>query len=274
MSFTHNTDAGIDGDIVLYRVGFACQHTEYSVYLQGEEAAGRLASFPNKTELNAWLKEREGDEYTITDFTWTEPIENALHSAKLMVENILDKTAAGSYCMYLSGINNFRTKLLPSYKAGRKPRPLLYEPIKEYLMTRFNTVLTEGIEADDALGIRQMNNPNHSIICSIDKDLLMIPGKHYNFVKDEFCEISEEEGSFNFDCQMLTGDSTDNICGIKGLGPVRASVMLEGKSPAERQEVIRAEYQKYWGEQWEEVYDCNSKLLWILREPHEDDSSR
>ena len=264
MSSTHKTHAGIDGDIILYRVGFACQHTDYGVYLRGEEEAGKLADFPNKTDLNKWLKENEG-EYSITSNTWTDELPNALHSAKLMIQNILEKTDAATYTVYLTGSDNYRNDVLPSYKAGRAPRPLLYSSIRDYIINNYNTVVTRGVEADDALGIAQANNVNH-IICTIDKDLLMIPGNHYNFVKDEFYEVSESQGSYFFDCQMLTGDSVDNICGVKGLGPKTAERLLQGKTPAERREIICEQYYKHWGEDAMEVLECNEKLLWILRE--------
>lgn len=279
MSYTAKTVALIDGDIPLYRVGFVCEHTDYDVYLEGEEEAGRLASFPNKTELNKWLKDNEGD-YTITTNTWTDELSHAFHSVKLMIQNILEQTNASSYIIYLTGSNNFRNVVLPSYKAGRKPRPILYQDIKDYIIANYNTVVTDGIEADDALGIEQTATEyaaaqqvlgghlcHKSVICTIDKDLLMIPGRHYNFVTDVHQEVSEEQGSYTFDCQLLTGDNVDNICGIKGLGPKTAEKLLSGKNPTERREIICNEYLKYWGEDFMEVLECNEKLLWILREP-------
>jgi len=268
MSLTNSTHVGIDGDIILYRVGFACQHTDYSVYIEGDEAEGRLASFPNKTELNKWLKENEG-EYTITDYTYTEDLANALHSAKLMIQNILEKTGAATYTIYLTGTNNFRNSVLPSYKAGRAARPLLYADIKSYIINEYHTILSDGVEADDALGIAQCKDPIHHVIATIDKDLLMIPGRHYNFVKDTWHETSETEGSYFFDCQLLTGDTVDNICGIKGLGPKTAEKLLKDKTPTERREIICEQYLKYWGEDFMEVLECNEQLLWILREPRE-----
>lgn len=265
----------IDADIILYRVGFACQHTDYKVYIKGEESAGVLAQFPNKTELNKWLKEQEGDfvqEYIWTSRTWTEPVSYAVHSAKLMIENILEKVHATEYVCYLTGSNNYRLDVLPSYKAGRPPRPILYDKVREYLINHWAAVVCDGIEADDSLGIEQTEQTD-TIICSIDKDLLNIPGEHYNFVTDTFTTISEEEGSLRFDRQMLTGDSVDNICGIKGLGPKTAEKLLDQKNAAERTQIIQDKYKEYWEDGWLEVYKCNSELLWILREERNETKS-
>lgn len=54
------------------------------------------------------------------------------------------------------------------------------------------------------------------IICSLDKDLLQVPGRHYNFVKAEFKTISPIEGRFNFYWQFIMGDVSDNIFGFDG----------------------------------------------------------
>ena len=54
------------------------------------------------------------------------------------------------------------------------------------------------------------------IICSLDKDLLQVPGKHFNFVKSEFRTISPIEGTFNFYWQFIMGDVSDNIFGFDG----------------------------------------------------------
>ena len=67
------------------------------------------------------------------------------------------------------------------------------------------------------MAIAQTRSPDTSIICTIDKDLLQVPGKHYNFVKQEFRTISPKEGLFNFYWQFIMGDSSDNIKGFDGI---------------------------------------------------------
>src|SRR5690606_41714779 len=67
-------------------------------------------------------------------------------------------------------------------------KPYWYDEIRDYLIRRWGAEVVDGQEADDAIGIAAWNSykecPEYSIIASIDKDLRMIPGYHYNWVKD------------------------------------------------------------------------------------------
>jgi hypothetical protein len=62
----------------------------------------------------------------------------------------------------------------------------------------------------------------------VDKDLRSIPGRFYDFVKKEEQTISPKEASLNFYSQVLSGDSTDQIPGLTGIGPTKARKILEG----------------------------------------------
>lgn len=185
------------------------------------------------------------------------------------IEEILYECQASDYVVYLTGKDNFRKTLYPAYKANRKaPRPKHYDALRKYLMDVEMAVVSYGEEADDLLGINQTQD---TIICSIDKDLLMIPGRHYNFVKKQFSEIDEEEARRNFYRQLLTGDATDNIPGIHGLGPKKANDLLDGVVFIEDyNRIVFDEYQKYFPHCSKEdvIKHINiiGKLLWIRRE--------
>jgi len=158
-----------------------------------------------------------------------------------MLDSILLETDASEYQIYLSDSkeNNFRYKIDPSYKANRvAPKPKHYDYLKEYLITNWEAKISYGMEADDSLGINQKQIPipilesptmlykYETVICSIDKDLLTIPGLHYNFVKKEFIEVIEKEASLRFYRSILTGDVADNIKGVYGIGPKKAEKIL------------------------------------------------
>jgi hypothetical protein len=94
------------------------------------------------------------------------------------------------------------------------------------------------MEADDAMGIAQMKHYTppenegdrgycNSTIVACDKDMDMICGNHYNPVKDIQYWIDDFQGHKNFYKQVLTGDSTDNITGLKGVGKVGAETILK-----------------------------------------------
>ena len=114
-----------------------------------------------------------------------------------------------------------------------------------------------GCEADDMLGCCQGED---TIICSIDKDLLQIPGQHYNFVKDEYTTISEYDGLRNIYKQALIGDRSDNVIGINGIGPVKAERAFSGCT-TEKQlyEVCKNLYGDV------NRLNTNLALLWIWR---------
>ena len=124
---------------------------------------------------------------------------------------------------------------------------------------QWKAILCEGYEADDALGIEATKDKN-TVICSLDKDLLQIPGKHYNWVKKEFKTITPDNGLLAFYTQTLVGDTSDNITGVVGIGPVKAGKALNGLLPEEYYQTCREMYND------DERYYNNCRLLWIWRE--------
>ncbi len=186
-------------------------------------------------------------------------------------ENILypmiERFMPCDYECFLTGKNNFRHSVatVKPYKGNRDPstRPRYYKQLRDYLVEFWGAKVIDGREADDAMGESQTDE---TIICSIDKDLKMIPGKHYNFVKGEITEVSETEAIYNFFRQMLIGDRSDNIPGIDGIGEKKSEKLLSGKSPKEQLEIVQGLYKKQYGEeQWSEIFDEIATLLWIQR---------
>ena len=112
-----------------------------------------------------------------------------------MIQDILADTGATSYSVYLTGSGNFRRDIAPSYKANRPDeRPTHWQAVREFLVTQHKAIICNGYEADDEMGIQQDKEGGTTVICSIDKDLLQIPGKHYNFVKKVFQEVTPDQG--------------------------------------------------------------------------------
>ena len=268
----------IDFDVLVYRCGFAAQHKEYYVYDKTAMDMGWVAMFQYKKDALSFIKE-DTDLY-ITENLIVEPEENAFHNIKASVHSIMVNTRSDDYIGYLSGDNNFRYKIathLP-YKGNRDPdaKPVHYDALRKYILMQYNAEIVDGMEADDALGINQYENlekeKEETIICTIDKDLNMIPGWHYNFVTQECFHIDHLEAIRNFYKQLLTGDlATDNIQGIYGIGPVKADKLLKDCADEyEMYEVVSKIYEEKWPTtNWQAALIENGRLLWILRKPSE-----
>src|ERR1700693_4301387 len=109
--------------------------------------------------------------------------------AERTIRDILEQTSSPDYWLYLSGLSNFRYDLYPEYKANRKDikRPQWLQTVREFLVIEWQADVTDGYEADDAIGIKSKELellPINPVICSLDKDLLQIAGVHYNWVKE------------------------------------------------------------------------------------------
>jgi len=164
-----------------------------------------------------------------------------------LIRNIISDTGARDFHIYLSDstANNFRTRLYPEYKANRpKEKPPHYNFLREYLVREFGATVSAEEEADDRLGIDQVNGlrsydpdpgywdqpdyATNTILCSIDKDLRQIPGWHYHFVNKAKYWISTHDALHWFYMQLVMGDMTENVPGIVGIGEARARKILDG----------------------------------------------
>ena len=161
----------------------------------------------------------------------------ACSRAAAMVETILHDTDATEYELWLSGGTNFRYKAYPEYKANRldAKRPTHEKAVKDFLTEHWQANWTDGIEADDMLGVRQ-HELTDSILCHLDKDINQIKGLHYNWEltrlgkvirERKIYTVTPEEADRYFFYQLLIGDNTDNIKGVVGIGPKKASEILD-----------------------------------------------
>jgi len=216
--------------------------------------------------------------YNIGFQTQDSELADAHVKTNLFISNILNETGATHFNLFLSdnSENNFRYKVDPEYKANRtQPKPKWYNEIKEYLMLEHGAKVAYGMEADDALGI---NQTDETILCTIDKDLDQIPGKHYKWAiwrngsiitPSSLYTVTDYEGRSFLWQQMLIGDVSDNIKGIPKIGKVKAKNLLEGLPLEDMEDIVRLKYQKTYPDTWEQEFDNNLVLLSILREQPE-----
>lgn len=185
-----------------------------------------------------------------------------------MIQNIIAQSNASVCEVYLGGSDNFRKALYPPYKGNRtKPPPTWLQDCREILVTQYGAVIVNGMETDDMLGIRQTELGDTSRICSIDKDLLQIPGHHLNWVKRESYYTTPLEGLRTMYKQLIAGDGTDNIPSFDG--KVRNSIpkfiqkLQEPIDQMDEEESMLA----YCEDIFNDVASChlNAQLVYILR---------
>lgn len=131
--------------------------------------------------------------------------------------------------LFLTGKDNFRKNVLPTYKGGRKDtrKPVCFNEARKYVRDMYYAKVINGIEADDAIGIMATMYPDDTCIVSKDKDLKTIPGTHFDYKEEKIYTILPVEAEYNFLKQTLTGDQTDGYLGCPGIGPKRAHEILD-----------------------------------------------
>ena len=170
------------------------------------------------------------------DDLWTLHADAADAKAKVddRISSITDKILTklgheGAYeiLMCFTDDNNFRKSILPTYKANRigKRKPVCYRGVKEWAFENYTTYQRPTLEADDCIGILATMKPN-AVIISGDKDFKSVPGRFFNYRKDELYEISEEEADYWHMFQTLIGDTADNYSGCPGIGEKTAQKIL------------------------------------------------
>lgn len=175
----------------------------------------------------------------------------------LKIQEIMRNAGCDNLRVFISGSTNFRNDIAvrKAYKGNReeKERPFHYANLKAYLITSYKAEVSDGIEADDLICIAQteaLARGEETVICSRDKDLRQCQGWHYGWEcgKQPEKRLFKVEGFgtlapvYNakgkvvrltgtgdkwFLAQLLMGDSTDNIPGLKGWGPVKVLALLD-----------------------------------------------
>lgn len=248
------TTALIDGDVICYACGFASQRTKHDVWT-GQE-------WMTYDKVPKWAEE-------VNTYVEAEPLSHCLHTVKQMLHRVLRAVSAKDYTIYLTGRNNFRMEVDPEYKANRKdtPRPIYLQDIRDYLVKNWKTVVVDGMEADDAMGLAQTYK---TVICTIDKDLDLVPGDHYNWKRDERYDVTREVAIRKFYMQMLVGDRVDNIKGVPGIGEKKASKILAGaETPQEYHDRVFGIYKEHFEDAGTEFLK-NARLLWIRQHGQEE----
>lgn len=196
------------------------------------------------------------------------------------IELIKNNTWADEVKIAVKGINNFREKLDPEYKAQRPTIDEIMKKKLNFLHTyakEQGAVQCDGWEADDqvvAWHYEAKQNGDDPVIAGIDKDLLQVVGTHYNYggsakkpiPEDDRWHITDaDEGWLRFCKQLLTGDTIDNIKGIYRVGDKKAEKALAGLSHTEMMQKVADMYKDEFGDDWKRKLHVNCNLVYMRR---------
>lgn len=178
---------------------------------------------------------------------------------------------------------SFRYHVHPQYKAQRSGvKPVALLAVEKWLRDYRDATFYPGLEGDDALGIAATGEYRGGVVISTDKDMRTIPGycfiiphmKHMSTSRVE--RIDDDTALRNTAYQAIVGDSVDNYKGAPGVGPKRASGLLEGTpwSSCSYTDAVTAAFQYAWEKRrdkfvldsWESEALMNWRCARILRE--------
>ena len=192
----------IDGDSILYKVGFALE------------------------------EEIENEDGTVTHFV---DFANAKDFIDGMIDGILFNTDCDNAELWVGERGaNFRYKLAAdnladNYKYNRKDsrKPDKYKEMLAYIKKKYKSMSPLNCEVDDVVCYKLAEKPDEYVLCAIDKDVLyQSVGRHYNYGKDEWVTVTQEEALYFAYFQTLTGDTTDGYKGCRLIGPAKAIAAL------------------------------------------------
>lgn len=172
--------------------------------------------------------------YRMFDKMMEEGIPNSKEALDEIISDYLDRDIFNAFeakdyvfCFSAPSSKTFRNFIVQEkeYKGNRKnvTDKYFYEGkfedmayVFEYVSKRYHTLYFDDLEADDVLSMLQCEE---TFIFSHDKDLKQVVGSHWNIDRREMFETDTHRGFYMLMKQLLLGDSTDNIPGLKGFGP-------------------------------------------------------
>ena len=264
----------IDGDVIVY---WAANHAQTNCYDVINSKGEVLSTQDSKRHAQGTMEDLQAFSDEEMEVVSGEVILKPWRVCEEFIDGFLNKimkeSKADSFEVHLSGVDNFRKEIAVTkpYKGNRTGvRPFYYQQVREYLLDKHDALLSINEEADDTLAIAQMVSPDDTVICTVDKDLWMVPGAKYDFKREENSYVTEYDGMRSMQFQMLMGDRVDNIQGVPRIGKVKANKLLEANKEIDDAWIAIAEsYKNAYGDDYKIVMIEMGRLLWMRREVNE-----
>ena len=257
----------IDGDVLCY---MSCYNSWESIL----------------TEIGRWTDEQkiytlneDGDKVLVlTPEQERKYLEKSWNTFQIKLQDLLDSVYCTEYLMAVKGSNNYRNLLYSDYKMNRHVKPdkqnMFVPLLRKLAVAQGMAVPSDGCEADDLMRIWAMQAKEAGddyIICTVDKDLKCIEGKHYLMhigkkEEDRLITIDHDEALKHYYQQLLKGDPTDNIPGVPRIGNKKAESLLKNCiTEHEMQEVVVGAYIEFYDDAWKDYFLSNAKMIHLQR---------
>lgn len=204
---------------------------------------------------------------TVAELSGERPLRD-LQTKKEQLEDVAMSLArragADKYVMHITPTasnkgGRWEQAVQAGYQANRKDKepPEHLDALRGYMATHMKAIVHLDQEADDGLAQAAYADPQNVVICTKDKDLLMVPGWHLDMnsmelffvepgtigsleliVKRDGTKGVKGKGPLFFFAQCLMGDVADNV---KGLPSVPPSVWMGLTPTAEWNKAVEAE---------------------------------
>ena len=202
-------------------------------------------------------------------------LEEALEKLDNSIQSVLATLWAheDDVTFVVKGKNNFRHVIYPEYKSHRKSeedpeKKAIMDAVYDRLLTKYKAIKANGEEADDVVAYLAL--ANNGTVISPDKDLRTVPVPIYNPQKDEHYPLDVDGADLMLHLQILTGDSTDGIPGIKGIGIKKAEKILLMVPANKRLLTVKEAYRTLSKEyDWMSYCQLMTDLIYIRQRPNE-----
>jgi hypothetical protein len=204
-------------------------------------------------------------------------LETAWSNLRYLLDSIHEKVYCDDKLIAMGGGKNFRDDVYPEYKQHRHRNNAFKNTtvpvLRRLAVAEGYAINADGMEADDLLCIwagEARKIGQDYIICSVDKDLLCIPGQHYRMHKgnEKIITVDELEARRHYHEQLIKGDPTDNIPGVIGIGEKTATKLLKDCTTLdEMQTVVVDSYIKAYDGDWYNNLLMNGQLIHLLTHP-------
>ena len=211
----------IDGDYLIFKGACAAQ-TRFYRYYQDD---GQTVMFDYKKEADAYIK-NTGIKGQLKRIIKNKKAAFAMYYTKLAIQKIYERFSGEDIRLYVSSDkqDNHRYRIAKTigYKHDRPAKPKHYEACRRYLVEHWDAKEVTKGETDDRVAIELTKYRKYdALLVHVDKDLNQVAGRHYNPDKDIEYEITELEGRRHLYTQIVIGDTSDGIPGLKYWCPTR-----------------------------------------------------